>query len=790
MAKKPKQNDNEFTFDDNSVKNRVGLKLFRAVLFTGLFYILGCFLLNFLILTVKGLNASGQITFKFKIDYLRVPPDGFSPVMLLMISLMVSMVVVIRLETTYRIKNENKSLKGKQRWMNDKELKETFYSFPADKPSSAKKSGIIVALKNGRYYVDVETIHNLIIGTTRSGKGQTFVMPMVRHICYSEAKHSMVLNDPKGELLENCYDMLIENGYDVKVLNLRDTDKSSLWNPLQTIIDEYQKYLNETDPNKKDLSKTVKYVQSLAQVFTQNDKSDPIWPESAKSLLVAMILYMLEKAGEDGHFANVSMYSIYNFFVEFGSENEVQIVNGAKRDVNALDQLFQGLPIGSAAKNAYATSRFSSGDTRASIFTTLASNINLFGSDMGISRLTSGNQIDFKELANPDKPLAIFMVVPDEDKSRHIIASLFVNQCYNALVEYASNFTGQKLPQRVHFILDEFGNMVPIPAMDTKITVGAGRNLLFSMFVQDLNQLDTKYNNEAKTIRSSSGNQIYINSLDKDTNEYFSAILGNRTVEYMTYSGDLHSFLSHKQGAVDSRPLVSAEELGEMKFGDAITKRQRCFPVRTHLKPFYEFGVEPKSIDVISSTMQLIHKPLSETIYPLETIWEVLFKPMTDKDGFMYKQETNALGEVRRYRKMANDSNAQWAEINPAESALNAKIYEACTALISSDGNSRTEWDTKRLSLLEKKKSELPPPTTDNTDYTDNVDKVENSVLTIALEKINNVPFAEVGAYTNFINNKNFVSAKKLVARAASSGHITAAERNILKHNIEGYYNN
>ena len=124
MAKKPKQNDNEFTFDDNSVKNRVGLKLFRAVLFTGLFYILGCFLLNFLILTVKGLNASGQITFKFKIDYLRVPPDGFSPVMLLMISLMVSMVVVIRLETTYRIKNENKSLKGKQRWMNDKELKD------------------------------------------------------------------------------------------------------------------------------------------------------------------------------------------------------------------------------------------------------------------------------------------------------------------------------------------------------------------------------------------------------------------------------------------------------------------------------------------------------------------------------------------------------------------------------------------------------------------------------------------------------------------------------------------
>lgn len=33
------------------------------------------------------------------------------------------------------------------------------------------------------------------------------------------------------------------------------------------------------------------------------------------------------------------MYSIYNLFVEFGTENEVQIVNGEKRNVNALDSI-------------------------------------------------------------------------------------------------------------------------------------------------------------------------------------------------------------------------------------------------------------------------------------------------------------------------------------------------------------------------------------------------------------------------------------------------------------------
>ena len=774
--------------DEQLVKNRVGLKLFQTVIFSALFYCGVNLFMNYLILMFRGINNKDKNYYAFKLIYIQKPPGSMSPFMVLLISLILSMFIVMRLDTRYRIKNENKALKGRQRWMTDKEMNDTFYSFPANKPEAAEKSGIIVALHRGKYYVDCETIHNLIIGTTRSGKGQTFVLPMIRHICYSQSKHSMVLNDPKGELLENCYDMLIENGYKVTVLNLRDTDKSSLWNPLQMIIDQYQEYLDEKDPNKKELlkSKCIKYVQSLATVFTQNDKSDPIWPESAKSLLVAMTLFLLEKAAEDGHLANVSMYSIYNFFVEFGSENEVQVVNGAKRDVNALDTLFQSLPRGSAAKNAYATSRFSSGDTRSSIFTTLASNIAIFGADTGISQLTSGNQINFNELVNPDKPQAVFMVVPDEDTSRHVIASLFVNQCYNSLVEYSSKFPGQKLPQRVHFILDEFGNMVPIPAMDTKITVGAGRNLLFSMFVQDLNQLDTKYSNAAKTIRSNAGNQIYINSLDKDTNEYYSAILGNKTVEYMTYSGDLHTFLSHQSSVVDSQPLISAAELGEMKFGDAITKRQRAYPVRTHLKPFFKFGIKSRPIDDISQRMDLIQRPLEETIYPLDTVWQLLFTPMTDKDGYQYMQDD----QKHRFRKKVSAPDTDWEEIK-LDTPQNQKLYEACGALISSDGHSRTEWDTKRLAIAEKnKKKETETAPAISTDYSDRSER-ELSDIELALIKINQASFAgyEPNSYSAYIDNKNYDEAKKLVNKASTFGLITKDEKNLLIKNISGYYN-
>ena len=773
--------------DEDKLPERRGKLLFQTVLFTGLIYISINFILNLLILSIKSISDPNAL--RFSLEHLRRPPGNISPLMVLLVACMLSLFIVMRLDTQFRIKHENKNIKGRQRWMTDKELESTFYSFPAEHPEKAEKSGIIVALQDGKYYVDCETIHNLVIGTTRSGKGQTFVMPMIRHICSSQAKHSMVINDPKGEMLENCYEMLVKNGYTIRVLNLRDTNQSSLWNPLQTVIDDYQEYLDETDPIKKDLSKTIKHVQSLATVFTFNDKSDPIWPESAKSLLIAMILYLLEKAAKDGNLSKVSMYSIYSMFTEFGIENETR--NGTY--YNALDELFQSLPRGSAAKNAYATSRFSQGDTRSSIFTTLASNIGIFGSDAGVSRLTSGNQINFLDLVNPDQPMALFMVLPDGDKSRNLIASLFINQCYNALVEYSENFLGQKLPQRVHFILDEFGNLVPIPEMDTKITIGAGRNLLFSLFVQDLNQLDTSYGNAAKTIRSNTGNLIYINSTDQDTNEYYSRVLGNKTVEYMTYSGDLKSFLNHQSSVVDSRPLISAEELGELKMGDAITKRQRCYPVRTHFRMFHTFGITPRPIPEINKTMDIIYIPLSETLYPLDTIWQDLFTVCTDKNGWQYKEEIRmessglnvAEHEVLyRYYKKADADDDSWILID----SKNEEMNRAAINYISIDGNSKTHWDNKRLEI-EKKKRESSAQTQTKTDFTDKT-PAEKSEKEIALEKISafKLKRQQIG-YAELIDNKDYNNAKKLVLKAHAKKVITPKEKQILLHDINGYNN-
>jgi len=774
--------------DVKQEKKRVWVRLAQFVSFSSIFYVLICLVTNYLTLALQYTNQHNQPNFdsqafwQFKWKYLVIPDKNFPLPVSLMGALIVSILLVMRLDTNWHVKNDNKNIKGRERFMNKKEMESLLYSFPANDMKSAEKSGIMLALQDGRYYVDAETIHSLIIGTTRSGKGQTFVLPMVRHIAMSKAKHSIVVNDPKGEILENCYKIMVDNGYNVTVLNLRDTDKSSLWNPLQEIINLYKTACDSARELNRaaELSECIKQVQSLATVFTANEQSDPIWPESAKSLLVAMILFLLEQGYKNNHLENISMYSIYSFFIEFGTENEVQSVNGAKKEINALDSLFQALPIGSPAKAAYATSRFSSGDTRSSIFTTLSSNIGIFGSDTGISKLTSGNQIKFQELANPDKPMAVFMVVPDEDVSRHVIASLFINQCYNALVQYSSEFKGQKLPQRVQFILDEFGNMVQIPAMDTKITVGAGRQLLFNLFVQDLNQLDTKYGNAAKTIRSNCGNMIYINSLDDDTNKYFSAVLGNRTIEYTTYSGSLHKFLDHQSGAVDSKPLIEPAELGRMEFGSAVTKRQRCYPIKTKFTPFYQLGIKAESIDNIAKNMDLIHQELEDTIYPLSEVWELLFEPIKDNDGFIYKRE--GTGENTKYfLKNTNIENSSWIEFDYEKDARENKHKQFYrngeSAYISEDGHTRTKWDNKRKAIAAEKAKKIKH-TAAQTDFTDkSVQPPSDRDIAIqALQSSLNDPTE----FNRYIDDKNFEKAKKLITSAFARKAVTKEQKDIL----------
>ena len=286
-----------------------------------------------------------------------------------------------------------------------------------------------------------------------------------------------------------------------------------------------------------------------------------------------------------------------------------------------------------------------------------------------------------------------------------------------------------------------------IPDMDSKITVGAGRNLLFNMFIQDLNQLDTKYGDAAKTIRSNCGNMIYINSMDNDTNEYFSKILGTTTIEYTTYSGKLSEFVEHQNLVVEGRALMTASELSTMPFGSAITKRQRMYPIKTKFEPFYRLKIKITTQEDIAKDCKLIDMPLSDTIFDMELLWKPLFTLIIDP-------------KTRR-PVMENDENGFAHPV--------------------------TNWNDVRKSFEARKKVKLEKNV--RTDFANNAVNESvalNSSLQVIIKKLDDL---SGGQFTNEYKNNNLSEVEKIIKMAIGRGNLDMTEREEIRKYIDNSHN-
>ena len=112
-----------------------------------------------------------------------------------------------------------------------------------------------------------------------------------------------------------------------------------------------------------------------------------------------------------------------------------------------------------------------------------------------------------------------------------ILLSIFLSQMYTELARESTK-SGGKCFTRVKFRLDEFGNFPSISDMSNIMTVCLGRNILFELYIQELEQVNSKYKKEdAETIIANCQNKEYIKSTSTQTTEVISKLAGERTVK-------------------------------------------------------------------------------------------------------------------------------------------------------------------------------------------------------------------------------------------------------------------
>ena len=522
------------------------------------------------------------------------------------------------------------------RFLTDKERDAYFPEHEYSQLKDVKKDGIPVRAvldKSDNLHVNfLSGAHSLIIGATGSGKTTTFINPMIQLLGATACGSSMIMTDPKGELFSLHSKFLKERGYNVLLLDLRDTYSSSRWNPLGDIWDMYQEYVeagkgivahldNMTDyPDLKqpdglaefgkpwfewrgkayadpthcqdDVSVTRQQIYDemyedlndlISVICPIENEKDPVWEKGARSIIMSTCLAMLEDS-EDPRLGMTK--DKFNFF------NINKALTNSENEFETLKRYFMGR---SKLSQAYTLSRqvMSAADTTLSSYMSITfDKLNMFN-ERGLCGLTSATDVDAASFA--EKPTALFMKIPDEKDNRHGLAAVFILCMYKALIKVASAREDLSLPRNVYFILDEFGNMPKIEKFDKMITVGRSRKIWFNMVVQSYSQLSNVYGNEvADIVKSNCGMKMFIGSNDIGTCEEFSKLCGNMTVRTTSTS----SAIGGKEGDINLssqtqvRPLIYPSELqmlnNKESTGNAIIVTFGNFPLKTKYTPSYK----------------------------------------------------------------------------------------------------------------------------------------------------------------------------------------------------------
>ena len=440
--------------------------------------------------------------------------------------------------------------KGYSRWAKDKEMKaELTMVSPQQEYSEA--AGVPLLLNEKEAWVDNGEYHTLVIGSTGSGKTQTVIKPTVKLL--AKAGESMIITDPKGEIYEATANMLRDKGYDVEILNFRDPQNGSSWNPLSL---PYRMYKNGNQ------DKAIELLDDLALNILYDESSnnsDPFWEKTSADYFSGVALGLFEDAKEDE--ININSISLMTTVGEekFGGSTYIKEYFSFKD------------PASASVINASSTINAPT-DTKGSILSVFRQKIKLFASRENLSEMLSHSDIELADIGR--KKTALFIVVQDEKKTYHSLVTILLKQCYETLIAVAQE-NGGELPVRTNFLLDEFANMPPLKDVTTMITAARSRHIRFTMIIQNYAQLNQVYGKEnAETIRGNCGNIIYLISAELAALEEISKMCGE--------------VKSKQDDKTASTPLVTVSDLQRMKQFEVIVLRMRMQPFKTKFTPDFK----------------------------------------------------------------------------------------------------------------------------------------------------------------------------------------------------------
>ena len=447
----------------------------------------------------------------------------------ILIFLLIYMCAIALYDTSrknYRRKEEH----GSASWGNANDLNKKYKQFP-DNNNKTLTANVSLGL-NARKHK--RNLNVLVVGGSGAGKTFSYCKPNIM-----QANSSYVILDPKGEILRDTGFLLERNGYEVRVLDLINMDKSHYYNPFV-----YLKNDNDVQ----------RLVTNLFKSTTPKGSStnDPFWDTAASMLLLALIYYLYYKAPkEEQNFAMVMEMLRYG-----------EIQDEDKNPPTALDTLFERLENENPnhiALKYYRSYHSGSGKTLKSIQVTLQSRLEKFNLE-SVASLTNTDELDLASLG--EKKVALFAIIPDNDTSFNFLVSILYTQLFQQLFYTADYKYGGALPIHVHFCMDEFANVSLPDDFDKILSVMRSRNVSVSIILQNLAQLKALFEKQWESIVGNCDTFLYLGGNEQSTHKYVSELLGKETIDTDTYSRSYGSHGNYSKNSQNTgRELLTPDEV-------------------------------------------------------------------------------------------------------------------------------------------------------------------------------------------------------------------------------------
>ena len=423
-----------------------------------------------------------------------------------------------------------------------------------------------------------------LIGRPGTGKSRYYFKPNI----LNANGETIIVTDPKAELLRDCGMSLINKGYDVRVLNVVDKHLSDHFNPLMYIKKVPKDYKMLDCSNGMTFNEEIQEkdwiaeddVMTLINTLMLNTKSetidsntgDPFWEKAEMVFLQAIMYYVIFNYDDkDKNFKTI---------LEL-----IRLAEPDKEGNSSLSRMFDAWErkdpdnIGIKQWHHFKVSA-SSPKMMSTIIMTASSRLAPFNISE-LEKMTVDDTIELNRIGKPgdEGKIAYFVITSPNSQTFNFLANIMYSQIFS-IIDYNASKNNGSLATPCQIYMDEWSQLGTIPRFLEMLAYIRGLNCGITIGLQSLSQLKKTYKDNWETALDCCDYILFLGSRSKETLSYMSEMLGKKSW-YKKSSGRTYS----KQGSsstnwdIVGRELAQTDEIARMEEG-------KCILLASGLRPF------------------------------------------------------------------------------------------------------------------------------------------------------------------------------------------------------------